>query len=90
MAKFFVNWRERKILTETEREQRIEANTNEILDETDALEDFLDRECTLSELFNMTQGEREELQERFRAWAELRAEEDFDDEFDEYETAYFQ
>lgn len=90
MAKFFVNWRERKILTETEREQRIEASTNEILDETDALEDFLDRECTLSELFNMTQVEREELQERFRAWAELRAEEDFDDEFDEYETAYFQ
>lgn len=90
MAEFFVNWRERKILTETEREQRIEANTNEILDETDALENFLDRECTLSELFNMTQGEREELQERFRAWAEVQAEEDFDDEFDEYETAYFQ
>lgn len=90
MAKFFVNWRERKILTETEREQRIEASANEILDEPSALEDFLDRECTLSELFNMTQGEREDLQERFRAWAELRAEEDFDDEFDEYDTAYFQ
>lgn len=90
MAKFFVSWREREILTEAEREQRIEASVSEILEEEDALEDFLDRECTLSELFNMTQEEREELQERFRSWAELRAEEDFDDEFDEYETAYFQ
>lgn len=90
MAKFYVNWREREILTEAEREQRIEASVSEILEEEDALEDFLDRECTLFELFNMTQEEREDLQERFRAWAELKAEEAFDDEFDEYETAYFQ
>lgn len=90
MAKFFVNWRERKILTETEREQRIEANTNEILDETDALEDFLNRECTLSELFNMTQGEREELQERFRAWAEVQAEEAVEEELNEYDTTYYE
>ena len=90
MAKFYVNWRERKILTEAEREQRIEMSVCEMVEDTFTLEDFLDNECTLMELFNMTQEEREDLQERFHAWAELKAEESFEDEFDEYDTAYFQ
>lgn len=90
MAKFYVSWREREILTEVEREQRIEMSVCEMLEDTSTLEDFLDDECTLVELFNMTQEEREDLQERFRAWAELKAEEAFEEDFEEYETAYFQ
>lgn len=90
MAKFYVSWREREILTEVEREQRIEMNVCEMLEDTFTLEEFLDNECSLVELFNMTQEEREDLQERFRAWAELKAEEGFEEDFEEYETAYFQ
>ena len=90
MAKFYVSWREREILTEREREQRIEMSVCEMLEDTSTLEDFLDDECTLVELFHMTQEDREDLQERFRAWAELKAEEAFEEDFDEYDTAYFQ
>lgn len=90
MAKFFVNWRGREILTERERAERIENNVAEIMGDADILEEFLEKECSLVELFNMTQGEREEVQERFRSWAELEAEDNFEDEFEEYETAYFQ
>ena len=90
MAKFYVSWREREILTEAEREQRIEMSVYEMLEDTSTLEDFLDAECTLVELFNMTQEDREDLQERFRTWAELKAEEAFEEDFEEYDTAYFQ
>ena len=90
MAKFYVSWREREILTEVEREQRIEMNVCEMLEDTFVLEEFIDNECTLVELFHMTQEEREDLQERFRAWAELKAEEAFEEDFEEYDTAYFQ
>lgn len=90
MAQFYVNWREQEILTETERAQRIENNVVEIMEDADIFEEFLGKECSLVELFNMTQGEREEVQERFRAWAELEAEGNFEDEFEEYDTAYFQ
>ena len=90
MAKFYVSWREREILTERERDERIEMNVCEMLEESFVLDEFLNSECTLVELFHMTQEDREDLQERFRAWAELKAEEGFEEEFEEYDTAYFQ
>lgn len=90
MAKFYIDWQTREVLTEREREQYIENKVIEITDDEEELESFLDRECTLTELFNMSQQEREELQERFRAWAEVQAEEAVEEELNEYDTTYYE
>ena len=90
MAKFYVNWSAREILTERERDERFQAAVDEMMEDSDLLDDFLDKHCSLTELFYMDQVDREDLQERFRSHLEMLAEEQSEEDFEEYDTAYFQ
>ena len=90
MAKFYVNWSAREILTERERDERFQAYVDEMMEDADLLDDFLDKNCSLTELFYMDQIDREDLQERFHSHLEMLAEEQAKEDFEEFDTACFQ
>lgn len=90
MAKFYVNWSAREILTERERDERFQAYVDEMMEDADLLDDFLDKTCSLTELFYMDQVDREDLQERFHSYLETLAEEQAEEDFEEFDTACFQ
>ena len=53
MAKFYVNWSAREILTERERDEYFQNKVDEMMEDSDLLDEFLERNCSLTELFYM-------------------------------------
>ena len=62
-----VNWREKEILTVKELDERIDARVDEVMQDTDTydeyLEDYLDSNYTKLELYNALIGSKEEIEE---------------------------
>ena len=62
-----VNWREKEILTVKELDERIDARVDEIMQDTEAydeyLEDYLDSNYTKMELYNALIGSKDEVEE---------------------------
>lgn len=66
-VKLMVNWRAKEILTTRELDERINARVDEVMQDTDAydeyLDDYLDCNYTKTELYNALIGSADEIEE---------------------------
>ena len=66
-VKIYVNWKEKEILTVKELDERIDARVEEVMQDTDAyneyLDDYLDSNYTKMELYNALIGSKDEVEE---------------------------
>lgn len=65
MAKVYVNWQDREILTPDEYAEMKQNKARNMFDNEDEFKDWLNTDYTASEIFEMTAEERLEIQKRW-------------------------
>ena len=69
----FVNWSDNVILTEKDLEKEIEFGTLERFNESDFFDEWLDRNFDPSEIFDLTESEKETHRNRFKDYCREEA-----------------
>ena len=88
----YINWHDRQILTEEEKEEYIDNRVEEFVQDRDSFEDFMtsyDNTITYYDIFQsileQNYSRQEEIVQKFRNWCVTLAEEEFEDDFEAIE-----
>ena len=84
-VKFYVDWDNQEILSETEYAARVKEAAKDIEEEEDAFADYLDDHYAPVEIFDLNEEEKTKVRKEFGEWCEGRAEADLSYRIDEIE-----
>ncbi len=84
MAIVYVNWREQEILTKDEYEEHILRTSNNLFDDEDEFDEWLDDNYSASEILTMTDEEKEELKQKWNEVCLSKIRDEYDYYWEEY------
>lgn len=86
-VKVFVNWGLQEVCTEKDIEKKIKEKTEDIYEDTNEFEEFLEKElCDLTwvEVFEMATERKKEITARWKAESRDYAKEEIEDDWEEF------
>lgn len=81
----YVDWNNHWVLNRNQHEERLAEAADELFADSNCFAEWLEENCTMIDLFHAGGVEKEEIQERFRAYCEDNAENALSDDGEEYE-----